>query len=58
VTAADVLWGAGALLVAALVLAGPIRWLNRWCDRRHDALTQARRVRIHLVKTPDEDGRP
>lgn len=54
-TAADILWCAGALVGVALVLAGPVRWLNRWADRRHDALAQARRVRLRLVKTPDED---
>lgn len=62
-TAVNALWCAGALVAVALVLAGPIRWLNRWADRRGSeaaatraALIAARRVRINLVKTPDEDA--
>ncbi len=54
-TADIVLWFAGSLIISGLILAGPVRWLNRWSHRRHDALAAARRVRIHLVKTPDED---
>lgn len=57
-TAADALWLAGALAGVALVIAGPVRWLNRWSRRRHDALAAARRVEIHLVKTPDEEPPP
>lgn len=57
-TAADVLWCAAALVGVALVLAGPVRWLNRWSHRRRDALAAARRVTIHLVRTPDEDDAP
>lgn len=50
----DVLWWAGSLALAAVVLLGLTRWLGRRARQRHDALAQARRVKICVVKTPDE----
>lgn len=57
-TTANILWCAGTFVLVALILAGPARWLRRWSQRQRDALAAARRVRIHLVRTPDEDPVP
>lgn len=51
----DALLFAGVIAVTALIVVGPIRWLNRWSHRRHDALAAARRVKLRVVKMPDEE---